>query len=146
MIERRIADIEYEQMLLSRYTVAQHRLEDGLDRSVYLLMSRIDGQGPMSISELSAAFRLDVSTLQRQTTVAVREGFLERTLDPAGSVARKFVLTDLGKTRLAEARERSVQALDRILADWPADAVNTFADLMHRFNASIEEYREAKSR
>lgn len=145
-MERRIADIEYEQMLLSRFTVAQHRAGDGLDRSVYLLMSRIATQGPMSISELSMAFRLDASTLQRQTTVAVRDGFLERILDPAGSAARKFSLTTLGETRLREVSEHSVSALERILADWPDADVNKFAELMHRFNVSIEDYRETKAK
>ncbi|POH59758.1 MarR family winged helix-turn-helix transcriptional regulator [Arthrobacter glacialis] len=145
-MERRIADIEYEQMLLSRFTVAQHRDGDGLDRSVYLLMSRIASQGPMSIGELSTAFRLDASTLQRQTTVAVREGFLERILDPAGSAARKFSLTTSGQTRLREVSEHSVSALKRILADWPDADVNMFADLMHRFNVSIEDYRETKAK
>lgn len=143
-MERRIGDIEYEQMLLSRYTIAQHRHAQGLDRSVYLLMSRIAEQGPMSIGELSTAFRLDVSTLQRQTTGALREGLLERTLDPAGSVARKFMLTDLGKVRLGEVREHSVRAIDRILSGWPAEDVNAFADLLHRFNVAIEEYRATK--
>lgn len=145
-MERRIADIEYEQMLLSRFTVAQHRAGDGLDRSVYLLMSRIATQGPMSISELSMAFRLDASTLQRQTTVAVRDGFLERILDPAGSAARKFSLTTLGEARLREVSEHSVSALERILADWPDADVNKFAELMHRFNVSIEDYRETKAK
>lgn len=144
-MERRVADIEYEQMLLSRYTVAQHRNGDGLDRSVYLLMSRIDGQGPMSISELSTVFRLDASTLQRQTTVGLRGGFLERVLDPVGGVARKFALTNAGRTRLREVREYSVNAIERILADWPDEDVNKFAELMHRFNVSIEEYRETKA-
>lgn len=145
-MKRRIEDIEYEQMLLSRYTIAQYRHGEGIDRSVYLLMSRIDGQGPMSIGELSTVFRLDASTLQRQTTVAVREGFLERILDPAGNVARKFSLTELGKTRLRQVREHSVSSLDRILADWPDAEVNKFAELMHRFNLSIEDYRETKAK
>lgn len=144
-MQRRVADIEYEQLLLSRFTVAQHRNGDGIDRSIYLLMTRIDGQGPMSIGELSTVFRLDPSTLQRQTTVALREGFLERVLDPTGSVARKFALTALGKTRLDDVRDHSVSALQSILADWPDEDVNTFAELMHRFNTSIEEYRESKA-
>lgn len=144
-MQRRIVDIEYEQMLLSRFTVAQHRNGDGIDRSIYLLMSRIDGQGPMSIGELSTVFRLDPSTLQRQTTVAVREGFLERVLDPTGSVARKFALTALGKTRFDDVREHSVSSLESILADWPDEDVNTFGELMHRFNAAIEEYRDSKA-
>lgn len=144
MTERRISDIEYEQMMLSRYTIAQYPLVEKLDRSVYLLLSRIDSQGPMSISELSAAFQLDASTLQRQTTVAIREGLLERILDPAGSVARKLELTQMGSESLRRTRNQSVDALERIMADWPTADVNTFADLLHRFNASIEDYREAK--
>lgn len=145
-MERRIADIEYEQMLVSRHAIAQRRSSEGLDRSVYLLMSRIATQGPMSISELSAAFRLDASTLQRQTTVAVREGYLERILDPAGSVARKFTLTEVGNRRLDEARKQSIGAVDRILQHWSTEDVNKFAELMHRFNVSIEEYKEATTK
>lgn len=141
-MKRRTADIEYEQTLLSRYTIAQRRSGDGLDRSVYLLMSRIEVQGPMSIGEMSMVFLLDASTLQRQTTTAVRDGYLERILDPAGSVARKFALTGLGQQRLTEVREHSVSAIDRITSDWPAEEVNKFAELLHKFNTSIEDYRE----
>lgn len=140
-----IEHIEYEQMLLSRFTVAQHRNGQGLDRSVYLLLSRIDGHGPLSISELSQNFRLDASTLQRQTTVAIREGLLERILDPQGSAARKFALTPHGQTRLREVRQYSVNSLEGIMAGWPDEDVRTFAELMHRFNESIEEYRERRT-
>jgi DNA-binding MarR family transcriptional regulator len=139
-MERRIDDIEYEQMLLSRYTVAQHRGADGLERSVYLLLGRIRAQGPMSISQLSTLFRLDVSTLQRQTTAALKAGLLTRIADPDGGVARKFALTEAGARRLEDVRTRSVRALDRILEDWPTEDVNRFAELLHRFNTSIEEY------
>lgn len=141
-----IAEIEYEQMLLSRFTVAQHRHGDGLDRSVYLLMSRIAGQGPLSIGELSTIFHLDASTLQRQTTAAMRDGFLERILDPTGSVARKFALTPLGEDRLRQVREHAVSSLESILAAWPDADVKKFAELMHSFNVAIEDYRELRAK
>lgn len=140
--ERRVSDIEYEQMLLSRYTIARYPDADRLDRSVYLLLGRIAGQGPMSIGELSAAFRLDVSTLQRQTTVAIRDGLLERILDPSGGVARKLALTELGRDALERTRSHSVEALERIMGDWSTADVNMLAELLHRFNASIEDYSE----
>ncbi|MEV8182064.1 MarR family transcriptional regulator [Specibacter sp. NPDC078692] len=143
-MQRRIADIEYEQLMLSRYTAAQYRSQEGIDRSVYLLLSRIDASGPMSIGELSEVFRLDASTLQRQTTAAVRAGFLERILDHDGGVARKFSLTTLGKGQLVAGRERSISALTKVLADWPAADVNQFADLLRRFNTSIEDYSRAQ--
>ncbi|WP_394554766.1 MarR family winged helix-turn-helix transcriptional regulator [Agromyces sp. MMS24-JH15] len=143
-MERRVADIEYEQMLQIRYTIAQHRPENGLERSAYLLLSRLHADGPRSIGELSEFFRLDASTVQRQTGAVMRAGFIERIPDPDGGIARKFALTEAGLTRLTEVRERSVRALDRILENWSDDDVATFADLLHRFNLDIEQYSEAK--
>jgi DNA-binding MarR family transcriptional regulator len=143
-MERRIEDIEYEQMLLSRYAIAQHRGDDGLDRSAYLLLSRIYAQGPMTISELSEAYHLDLSTVQRQTSAAMREELLQRIPDPSGGVARRFTLTTHGVERLRAVRERSTGALTKILRDWPTEDVNQFAELLHRFNVDIEGYSASR--
>ncbi|WP_431493283.1 MarR family winged helix-turn-helix transcriptional regulator [Glutamicibacter sp.] len=143
-MKRRIADIEYEQMMLSRYTIAHQRHSGELDRSVYLLMSRIDGQGPMTIAELSHALRLDNSTLQRQVTAAIKDGHLERIADPQGNVARKICLTASGSEKLSDARALSITALEQILGDWSSADVEQFAQYLNRFNSSIEEYSEAK--
>ena len=140
----RIADIEYEQMLLSRYTIAQHRHSSGLDRSVYLIMSRIDGQGPMSIAQLSHALRLESSTPQRQVTVAIKEGYLERMADPDGHVARKITLTHFGEEQLADARATSIEALEQIMGDWSSKDVDQFAHFLNRFNNAIEEYSQLR--
>ncbi|GAA3861551.1 MarR family winged helix-turn-helix transcriptional regulator [Leifsonia kafniensis] len=138
-MDRRIGDIEYEQMLLSRHTIAQQRGRV-IERSSYLLLSRIRSDGPRSIGELSETLRLDASTLQRQTAVAVRDGLLKRVDDPAGGIARKFALTEFGLESLVQSRDRSIAALGRILVDWTDDEVADFADALHRFNVDIEEY------
>jgi hypothetical protein len=56
-------------MLLGRHILAfqGRRDAEGLDRSGYILLSRIRVEGPISIGELSEALRLDASTLNRQT-------------------------------------------------------------------------------
>lgn len=143
-MKRSIADIEYEQMMLSRYTIAQQRKSGGLDRSVYLLMSRIDEQGPMSIAELSHALRLDSSTLQRQVTVAINDGYLERIVDPEGNAARKIALTTIGAEKLMDARAISINALEHILGDWNPEDVQQFATYLNRFNNAIEAYSDSK--
>lgn len=143
-MQRRIADIEYEQMIQSRYAIAQHQQDDGLDRSAYLLLSRIDADGPKSNGELSEIFRLDASTVHRQTSAAMRAGLIDRIPDPDGGIARKFALTESGSERLASVRTRSIRALERILGDWPDRDVATFADLLRRFNESIEDYSASK--
>lgn len=135
-------DVEYEQMLLSRHTFLSRsggRRQDGvLERSAYILLSRINMQGPMSIGELSEAFGLDASTLNRQTAAAVRAGLVERIPDPDGGMARKFRLTDKGARVLEEEREGIVDALDQVMRDWPEEEVAAFAGYLRRFNTDIE--------
>ncbi|MDR2320057.1 MAG: MarR family transcriptional regulator [Microbacterium sp.] len=140
MRRRRIADIEYAQMLLSRYTIAQLRQDGGLDRSAYVVLARLASDGPLSIAELSDLLRLDTSTLQRQTTAALRVGLVDRIPDPDGGAARKLTLTDEGRARLDATRERSLHALEKILDEWTDDDIDRFADLLHRFNDAIESY------
>lgn len=135
-------DVEYEQMLLSRHTFLNQRngrRKDGvLERSAYVLLSRIRMQGPMSIGELSDAFGLDASTLNRQTAAAMRTGLVERIPDPEGGMARKFRITDKGAQMLDEEREGIVRSLDRVMANWTDDDIAAFATYLRRFNTDIE--------
>ncbi|MEV7598183.1 MarR family transcriptional regulator [Kitasatospora sp. NPDC089797] len=109
-----------------------------LERSAYILLSRVDAQGPMSIGQLSDAFGLDVSTLNRQTAALTGAGLLERIPDPEGGMARKFRLTEEGRQRLGEERTAHVRALNLVMADWPEADILGFADYLRRFNTSIE--------
>lgn len=135
-------EVEYEQMLLSRHTYLNQkggRRKDGvLERSAYILLSRIRLQGPMSIGELSDAFGLDASTLNRQTAAVMRAGFVERIADPDGGMARKFRITETGARVLDEEREGIVRSLDRVMAEWPEEDVAAFAAYLKRFNTDIE--------
>ncbi|AJE86762.1 MarR family transcriptional regulator [Streptomyces physcomitrii] len=135
-------EVEYEQMLLSRHTFLNQRggrRKDGLlERSAYILLSRIRVQGPMSIGELSEAFGLDASTLNRQTAAAMRAGLVDRVQDPGGGMARKFRITEVGERMLDEEREGIVRALDEVMTDWSAEDVRAFAGYLRRFNTGIE--------
>lgn len=134
-------EVEYEQMVLGRHELARKggRHKGALlDRSAYILLSRIDVQGPMTIGELSEAFGLDASTLNRQTAAAMHAGLAERIPDPAGGMARKFRMTDKGRRLLSEERERAIHVLDRIMDDWPDEDIAAFATHLKRFNNSIE--------
>lgn len=102
-------EVEYEQMLLSRHTFLNKgggRRKDGvLERSAYILLSRIRVQGPMSIGELSEAFGLDASTLNRQTAAAMRAGLVERIPDPDGG----WPASSASPTRAAGCSTRSAR-------------------------------------
>jgi DNA-binding MarR family transcriptional regulator len=133
--------VEYEHMVLGRHQLgsARHHHQRGrLERATYIMLSRLQAQGPMSIGQLSDAFQLDASTLNRQTANAVKEGLLDRIPDPEGGMARKFRLTQEGVRQLDSERETHVRDLDRVFEDWSPDDVATFAGWLKRFNTSVE--------
>ena len=132
--------VEFETMLLGRYTIHPRYRRDGtrLDRSAYLLLSRLAIEGPMSIGQLSEAFGLDASTLNRQTAALLRAGHVERIPDPEGGMARKFRITPAGEESLDAERDANIEGLGRVLEGWSPDDVARFADYLQRFNTDIE--------
>ncbi|MCC5581576.1 MarR family transcriptional regulator [Microtetraspora sp. AC03309] len=134
--------IEYETMLLGRHRpsvfLRAEREGGHLDRSAYTLLSRIGLEGPMSIGQLSEAFGLDASTLNRQTSAMLRAGLVERIPDPEGGIARKFRITAEGERCLNDERAANIRSLERVLADWTPAEVAAFAACLQRFNADIE--------
>lgn len=133
--------IEFETMLLSRYTLNPRfsSTKRVLDRSAYLLLNRLELEGPMSIRQLSSALQLDESTLSRQTNALLRAELVERIADPDCGLARKFRATAEGRRRLDTVRATNIAGISTVLTDWSADDVATFAAYLQRFNNSIEE-------
>lgn len=109
-----------------------------LDRSAYVVLSRIQMDGPMSIGQLSEAFGLDASTLNRQTAAMMRAGLVERIPDPDGGMARKFRISAEGEQQLDADRADYTQGLEKVLSDWSPEEVAAFAGFLQRFNADIE--------
>ena len=126
--------IEFEMMLIGRHLnfFGPRRRDAGrLDRSAYTMLSRLSAQGPMSIGQLSDAFGLDSSTVNRQTSALLKGGLAER-------IAGKFQITEDGARRLDHERARAIESLERVLAEWDAEDVVQFARYLERFNIDIE--------
>ncbi|WP_226900250.1 MarR family winged helix-turn-helix transcriptional regulator [Nonomuraea phyllanthi] len=138
-----IVHIERELMLIGRYKelaaaaapCPEPRLERG---SSYILLSRLEAEGPMSIGQLALAFSLDTSTVNRQTAVLLRDGLAERIPDPEGGMARKLRVTEEGLRRVAGEREHRLKGLASVLKDWTPEELAAFAEGLAHFNASIE--------
>ena len=137
-----IAAIEFETLAFARHiTTAVGRArsdEPVLEGSAYTLLSLIDAGGPSSIGTLSDITGLDASTLNRQTAALVRDGHVERILDPAGGIARVFKLTFAGQMALEMEQSQSRAALARTLAGWSKAEREELARVMRRFNDAIE--------
>lgn len=130
--------IERELMLAARHHVMGKRHGDGMERSAYLLLTRLEVQGPMSIGQLADAFRLDTSTVNRQVAALLRVEHAERIADPDGGLARKLRITDEGARMLADERATHCEGLARVLVDWGEDERRALVDVLTRFNRSVE--------
>lgn len=109
-----------------------------LDRSGYLLLSRLDAEGAMSIGQLADALQLDVSTVNRQTGALLRAGLVERIPDPDGGLARKLRITSQGADRMAAERTCRQTGLSRLLESWTPEDVIRLEDVLTRFNREVE--------
>lgn len=138
-MENRVFDVERELSLLARHQLhtTQHAPDRMLDRSAYTLLSRLE-HGPMTLKQLAEAFRLDQSTVNRQVNALRRDALVERISDPEGGVAQLLRPTRTGLRLLARDRDVAREQVGQVLADWTAADVADLADLLRRFNNSIE--------
>jgi DNA-binding MarR family transcriptional regulator len=140
-MEREIAEIERELRLIGRHVaMGAFGARGRLDRSAYLLLSRIEIEGPMSIGQLAEAFGLDTSTVNRQTAALLRSGVAERIPDPDGGMARKLRITADGLRRLHADRAWATDGLGVVLADWTPEQLADFARVLARFNMAVEDH------
>ncbi|GAA4881668.1 MarR family winged helix-turn-helix transcriptional regulator [Saccharopolyspora cebuensis] len=138
--DRYIDDLERELLLFSRHhlSLKQSRPGQHLERSAYLLLTRLETDGSMSLRELAEAFRLDISTINRQVATLLKNGLVERFADPQGGMARRLRPTGAGLDLLAADRERSREGVAMVVTDWPQERIAAFAELLTRFNIDIE--------
>ncbi|MER6944696.1 MarR family transcriptional regulator [Nonomuraea sp. NPDC000554] len=136
-----IVGIERELMLIGRHsamaTLRAKQHEGRLERSTYILLRRLEAEGPMSIGQLAQAFGLDTSTVNRQTAVLLRSGLAERIPDPDGGLARKLRITDEGLRHMRQECALILDGLAKVLADWTPAELASFAEGLAHFNASI---------
>ncbi|MFG2226700.1 MarR family winged helix-turn-helix transcriptional regulator [Streptomyces sp. NPDC048644] len=141
--ERRLSDLERELTLLSRHFVAARgpRIGQSLERSAYVLLTRLEVGEPLTLKELAHTFQVDVSTINRQVSAMLRNGLVERIPDPDGGMARKFRPTALGLERLEADRAISRAGATRLIeaTGWTGRRTEQFLTLLVEFNQSIEQ-------
>lgn len=139
-LARTIELLEQELTLLARHQLssAAHTPDLVLDRSGYQLLSRLELE-PLTLKQLAEAFRLDVSTVNRQVAALRRKGLAERIDAPDGGVARLLRPTQKGLALLQQDRAMRHSQVSRVLENWDAEEVAALRELLAKFNTSIED-------
>lgn len=134
-----VQQMQCELMLLSRHQLRPHSGEVPLiERSAYLLLSRLELVDPMTLKELSNALRLDSSTVHRQLAALLRSGHVEYVRGAAGEVARRVAPTPAGLAALIQTRANNEVGLRSVVGNWPEDKRQQFLALLREFNQDVE--------
>lgn len=83
--------------------------------------------------DLAEVARIDKSTASRQLTALVRRGLVQRT-GAGGREGKPLELTTEGRQVTARAQQAQQALVADRLAEWSAQDVATFADLLARYN------------
>lgn len=113
------------------------QVRNSMDRAAYLLLNRLDKEGPMGVKALAASMGIDSSTVTRQVAPLVDTGLVKRTSHPEDGRAVVLQLSPRGQSRLEEVRSSRRQLMAELTDEWAPDERETFCDLLTRFNTAL---------
>jgi len=106
--------------------------------SAHVLLRALSIGGPMRASALAESVESDPSTVSRQVAALVRDGLVERRADPDDGRASLLVLTAKADDVLRAQNDVRLEHFNRMLKNWSAAELRTFAALLDKFNADYD--------
>lgn len=113
------------------------KARNSMDRAAYLLLNRLDREGPMGVKALAESMGIDSSTVTRQVAPLVDTGLVKRTSHPEDGRAVVLRLSPRGQLRLEEVRSSRRQLMADLTHDWAPDEREAFCTLLTRFNTAL---------
>lgn len=105
--------------------------------AVPVLVFVVDHEG-VRASDVVDHFGIDKGAVSRHVAHLESLGLLTRAGDPDDGRAHLLVATDLGRERVAAVRAERRRVVAGQLADWAAEDLDALADLLARYNTSLE--------
>ncbi|MEU3554125.1 MarR family winged helix-turn-helix transcriptional regulator [Streptomyces fragilis] len=139
-----LESLQYQMALFARRAEqtrlgAVGRLRDSMDRAAYLLLNRLEQEGPMGVKALAAGMGIDSSTVTRQVAPLVEAGLVRRTSHPEDGRAVVLDLSPRGRARLEEVRASRRQLMAELTEDWSEEERHSFCGLLTRMNDALSE-------
>jgi DNA-binding MarR family transcriptional regulator len=110
---------------------------NSMDRAAYLLLNRLDQDGPTGVKALAAGMGIDSSTVTRQVAPLVDSGLVTRASHPEDGRAVVLQLSARGVSRLEQVRSSRRELMSILTDDWSQEEQETFCRLLTRFNIGL---------
>lgn len=143
-----IEDLEQELSVLWRRARSgslrmAREVHPEMEPSAYGLLVLLHQQGPMRLTDLSAAVGVGKPSLSRQVAMLQNLGLVEKHADPVDGRAQPISLTEFGAARLEGTAAARKEHFRRTWSGWEADDLRTLVRLLHKLNASVRPAGEA---
>ncbi|MET9224120.1 MarR family winged helix-turn-helix transcriptional regulator [Streptomyces sp. NPDC088197] len=116
------------------------KARNSMDRAAYLLLNRLDREGPMGVKALAEAMGIDSSTVTRQVAPLVDTGLVKRTSHPEDGRAVVLALSPRGRSRLDAVRDSRRRLMAEVTDEWTPREREIFTELLARFNTSLADW------
>jgi DNA-binding MarR family transcriptional regulator len=118
-----------------------HRGEAGggpmLDRTAFLLLSRLGEGEPMTMGEIAEQLDMTPSTATRRVAPLADAGLVRRDRHPDHHRTVFITITEAGRTRLAAVREARVETLRQTFRDWSPEELGNLSATMERLTQTL---------
>jgi DNA-binding MarR family transcriptional regulator len=108
-----------------------------VDRTGFLLLSRLGVEDSVRVSDLAVEMGLDASTISRKVQDLEAAGLVARAGHPADRRAAVLSLTREGRTVSGRIKRERARLLEGILADWPEPERARLAELLEQLATDI---------
>jgi DNA-binding MarR family transcriptional regulator len=115
---------------------------DVIDYSAFPILKLLLHQGPMRLSALAQALRLDASTVSRHARQLEDRGLLERTDDPDDGRASRVEVSEAGRASLEQAFEARHHVITAALEGMTEAERETLRDLLHRVVETLTDQHD----
>jgi len=135
--DARLADLRALGEQLPRFIRLVHALKsgqsaEGRDRAALVLLFPLERLGPLRQGALAEQVHADPSTVSRHVAALIEQGLVRRIADETDGRASRLVVTDAGRTAMAQVRAEREAHLARVTADWSAADLATLTRLFGR--------------
>ncbi len=103
---------------------------------------RLQASQEATVGAIAEELRVDPSRSSRIVADLVRQGLLKREVSQEDARRTIVVITPVGQDLLKKADEVKRDTIREIVADWPAEDVERFAELYDRFISGFDRRRQ----
>ena len=140
-----LGTIETQVAVLMRLGEATRRSTGGpphraLDRAAYVILRRLQQDGPLNVSVLAAALNLDGSTVTRQVTALQNDGLVDRSPDPRDGRGTMIAATPLGLEQVEKVRQARRVLYGTVLSDYTEAERADLAAALEKFTGALDAY------